>query len=217
MRQERKRRTSRQEKGETLRRKGTAFTLIELLIVVAIIAILALIAVPNFLEAQTRAKVSRVHSDHRALVAAVEAYCVDHGTYPRKGEGGVDDPWGLIKLTTPIAYITNSLMTDPFLPAGKRNSNVDVNQNYYYATFEDEEMRERFTPPGFPAYKGHNLLLSFPGPYRYYVAGYGPDFLMQWDDDPNLKSLGLPCDRYLPYDPTNGTVSYGDIVRFGPG
>ena len=35
------------------------FTLIELLIVIAIIAILALIAIPNFLEAQTRSKVSR--------------------------------------------------------------------------------------------------------------------------------------------------------------
>ena len=36
-----------------------AFTLIELLIVVAIIAILAAIAVPNLLEAQVRAKVAR--------------------------------------------------------------------------------------------------------------------------------------------------------------
>ena len=45
-----------------------AFTLIELLIVVAIIAILAAIAVPNFLEAQTRAKVSRTMADIHTLV-----------------------------------------------------------------------------------------------------------------------------------------------------
>jgi prepilin-type N-terminal cleavage/methylation domain-containing protein len=60
------------------------FTLIELLIVVAIIAILAAIAVPNFLEAQTRAKVSRVRSDLRTLATAMESYYVDCGAYPQQ-------------------------------------------------------------------------------------------------------------------------------------
>src|SRR5260221_3715617 len=58
-----------------------AFTLIELLIVVAIIAILAAIAVPNFLEAQTRAKVSRVKADMRTLGTAMEQYNVDYNGY----------------------------------------------------------------------------------------------------------------------------------------
>lgn len=59
-----------------------AFTLIELLIVVAIIAILAAIAVPNFLEAQTRAKVSRVAADQRSYATALETYYIDNNTYP---------------------------------------------------------------------------------------------------------------------------------------
>jgi prepilin-type N-terminal cleavage/methylation domain-containing protein len=62
-------------------RKQGAFTLIELLIVVAIIAILAAIAVPNFLEAQTRAKVSRAKSDMRTLATALESYYVDNNNY----------------------------------------------------------------------------------------------------------------------------------------
>ena len=56
-----------------------AFTLIELLIVIAIIAILALIAIPNFIESQIRSKVARVQSDMRSVATAIEACFVDSG------------------------------------------------------------------------------------------------------------------------------------------
>ena len=119
-----------------------AFTLIELLIVVLIIAILAAIAVPNFLEFQTRAKVSRVKSDMRTLATAIEAYAVDNDEYPIVRRVVLDTMvWGddnhytrfnsliyaytrnnsgrplfqaAFALTTPVSYIT-SFPTDPFL------------------------------------------------------------------------------------------------------
>jgi len=73
------------------------FTLIELLIVIAIIAILAAIAVPNFLEAQVRAKVSRVKADQRSLATGLEAYYVDNNSYPawvcQQGAGPCGADW----------------------------------------------------------------------------------------------------------------------------
>src|SRR5215213_6311347 len=63
------------------RKIWSGFTLIELLIVVAITAILAAIAVPNFLEAQVRAKASRAKSDLRTLVTAAETYVIDNNKY----------------------------------------------------------------------------------------------------------------------------------------
>ncbi len=58
------------------------FTLLELLFVVALIAILAAIGVPNFLEAQIRAKVSRARSDMAIITTGLESYRLDHHQYP---------------------------------------------------------------------------------------------------------------------------------------
>jgi prepilin-type N-terminal cleavage/methylation domain-containing protein len=106
------------------------FTLIELLIVVAIIAILAAIAVPNFLEAQTRTKVSASMADIRTVVMAVETYSIDWNDYPYYPSSqmfpsssfmGSDDPeterllkgYTPVSITTPLAYLT-SLPIDVF-------------------------------------------------------------------------------------------------------
>ena len=63
-------------------RAWLGFTLIELLIVVAIIGILAAIAVPNFLNAQMRAKIARVIADQKAVQSALEQYFIDWNSSP---------------------------------------------------------------------------------------------------------------------------------------
>lgn len=94
------------------------FTLIELLIVIAIILILIAIALPNFLQAQVRAKVTKVAGDLRSIGQALDAYYLEWGYYPYESES----TWarhhpinehGLKKITTPIAYISE-IPEDPF-------------------------------------------------------------------------------------------------------
>jgi prepilin-type N-terminal cleavage/methylation domain-containing protein len=55
------------------------FTLIELLIVIAIILILISIALPNFMEAQVRAKVAQTKGNMRSIQMAMESHLIDWG------------------------------------------------------------------------------------------------------------------------------------------
>jgi prepilin-type N-terminal cleavage/methylation domain-containing protein len=163
------------------------FTLIELLIVVAIIAILAAIAVPNFLESQTRSKVARVKSDQRSVDTALEAYRVDWNHLPPMESNSAWGRWFygspsiFRKLTTPVAYIASD---------GAFRDVFNTNLGYEFFAISIKEY--------WPTYC---VTIKDRG-----IRSYGPD---RNDDG------GAPPPRWTVYlyDPTNGTVSNGDIWR----
>ena len=182
------------------RKRRAAFTLIELLIVVAIIAVLAMIAVPNFLEAQVRAKVSRVKSDIRTIAIACEAYMLDYNSYPPDQDNNPfsTDERGYAVLTSPIAYMMvkpDDPFSRPFNTGDPNNDNVAP---WYELASGADALREG---------------TRFPDRYIvqcFYISSFGPDQVRaQANDD-------FPFDSNLrTYDPTNGTVSFGDIYRLG--
>jgi len=197
------------------------FTLIELLIVVAIIAILAAIAVPNFLEAQVRSKVSRARADIRSCSTALEAYRVDWNRYAPCGSQWVMDPpllyWYLnYPLSTPVSYISNvTQMRDPFRDANAETIALPGAYSFAYRYINAyEHWMCRPTPS--PTY--YNLMVNYyMGEWLIYSAGPdkhssdwgGANFPESWG---YRTDLGYPC-YPIPYDPTNGTVSEGDVQR----
>lgn len=200
-----------------------AFTLIELLIVVAIIAILAAIAVPNFIEAQTRAKVSRQVANMRAVVTAIEMYTVDHNVIPLctqdgPGQGtpntGVFGPnpngtwapneeWKVYPgfeeaadgLTSPVAYISSVAALEDIFRFGHNFESALARQMMYLpSNWYGNDVRSRQTN------RYGAWVLRSAGPDTYYQNDRAGDYgAGGW----NLAS----------YDPTNGTISYGDIYR----
>lgn len=203
------------------------FTLIELLIVVAIIAILAAIAVPNFLEAQVRAKTSRAKADMRSINTAIESYRVDanklppHGIYQRRTNGSLQQLASGIQmldaiiLTTPVAYITSeNMMHDPF-QAHLFVANAQKSQFYEYPLG-----RLSYTNwSGAPNPNPTSVRLGDERFGGWRMLGAGPDqgiFNAQMPPEGTYQSRVI-ASKIVPYDPTNGTVSVGDIIRSGKG
>lgn len=189
--------------------KKEGFTLIELLIVVAIIAILAAIAVPNFLEAQTRSKVSKLLHEMRTIANAMDTYYLDNNDYLNwnypdeklpfeQGYGGYffsEQPPNFERqgvgflLTTPIAYMTD-IPYDTFWN----------NATYECYCIKRATVLFIHVPGGF----GYSVPMIPKNRYEWVLMSPGPNHFMYCHDPAAI------------YDPTNGTVSEGDIYYLHP-
>jgi len=205
--------------------RGRGFTLIELLIVVAIIAILAAIAVPNFIEAQVRAKVSRAYNDLRTLGMAATVYHNDNGDWNVGPESRFGDylpkrnpnwynwlgypvefsQW--FWLTTPVAYITSL----PRCPFEKEFNKWYFSWQGYYRCIGLQEhtspSRGWGRPTSFYARQKGVMVL---------IMSSGPDLVEHAGDGPQPGTMAGASGLVI-YDATNGTVSWGDIYYGVPG
>lgn len=216
---------------EKVRRIG-GFTLIELLIVVAIIAILAAIAVPNFLEAQMRAKVSRCAADMRSIRTGLESYVVDNNHYPEtdyyagvfEGIGGA----GMDRLSTPISYLT-SVPRSPFKEdkiGSPGDSPRHCTTRVLYLYVRGPKCENPKTPFTSPDSDNNNYDDSYSNDRILYAVNGGTsladNFAQRTKGNWEIKSVGPNNEDDFhtignsarSYDPTNGTVSPGDVVVF---
>ncbi len=183
--------------------KTLGFTLIELLIVVAIIGILAAIAVPNFLNAQVRAKVAKIFANQKAVATALEMYRTDNNSYiPMYAYGGTFNDYAPYRaLTTPVAYLSSlEAVNNPFASIQHKNTAENTyDQKYEYTP------RKYGQGTKVPALSDLNADM-------YLLEGVGPSQIDGIPGSPNYP--GKPS-SFAPYDMSNGLKSLGAIFITG--
>ena len=176
----------------------------------------------NVNDQPTRALISRIRTDQRAIAIALEAYYVDNDAYPAERSFcelnrefrsleemrgmalSAIEPGraGLSGLTTPIQYMS-SLLEDPY---STRESRLRF---YFNGKLFTRSIDKNLLPYAYERLNETSWILYSAGPDRDYDLRNMEELM---DGEFNIETA-FPRMVDLLYDPTNGTTSNGDLFR----
>lgn len=206
---------------KTTKTNNNGFSLTELLIVTTILALISIISISNYEKASTTSKLAETRELFRFVSQGLESFKTDHGIYPYDGYSaggpGMEGHgyWYLgPSLTTPVAYLPQCDYYDPY-----RRINIDKRDSFSIGL----NLRPRYTCTDstwhiiYGQYTGRTTISIyrddiFDGMGGWRLLSGGPDQTMGpngWDMGTNYPESAIP----IPYDPTNGLVSNGDVIR----
>jgi len=132
---------------QDLKKKGKGFTLVELIVVIIIIAIIAAVAIPAITGFQDNARKSRIQSEHRELVSAVQSFIGSQddpenatltdinqlAPYISKNAKQESDLASALAKNdkNPAHKIDGGKLVSEFIPAGKNNSDPNYKKWTY--------------------------------------------------------------------------------------
>jgi len=132
--------------GNAGRRRQAAFTLTELLIVMALIGALAAIAIPNYREYSERANVAKAITDINSIAQALKVYENDNRTYPSSlaalGITLPTDPWG-----SAYVYLAIDIVPPPNTGQKRKDKNLNpLNSDFdLYSMGPDGQTQKQLT------------------------------------------------------------------------
>jgi type II secretory pathway pseudopilin PulG len=194
-----------------------------IIVLVLLAAILLAAALPTLTDTEIRKRIAQVKSDLETIGTALEAFKVDNAVYPDDMEFGW--PWfPTYSLTTPIKYVSPDRFVDPFMSeppqqAGRKAHKYDTMYRYINYPANNPDKPWKVLPIG----HGREKMTKdqYLGGMRKYglwrLSSVGPDGYNSYDNGrKDVSDTGPGFDWFanaMIYDPTNGMISCGDILR----